>query len=133
MYNGSCLCGNVVFTVTKFAEQMAHCHCVDCRKFHGAAFSTFGQASTSDVYWSTGQEQLTTFVADNGSKRQFCSHCGCSMTFQSANHSETIEIALATLDNNETLIPDAHVFVESKVRWLTIDDSLPKYARNRHS
>lgn len=85
MYKGSRLCGDVVFSVTEFSPQMAHCHCEDCRKFHGAA------------------------------------------------HSDEIEIALATLRTSQTLLPDAHVFTASKVPWVTIHDSLPKFDRNRHT
>lgn len=131
MFKGSCLCGEVVFSVTEFSTQMAHCHCEDCRKFHGAAFSTFGHTLCRNVTWHDGAEQLKTFVAKNGSKRQFCLNCGSSLTFQSANHSDEIEIALATLHNSETLLPDAHVFTSSKVPWVTINDALPNYDRNR--
>lgn len=97
--SGSCLCGKVRFTVPSdsFEPQMAHCHCIDCRKFHGAAFSTFGE--TKMLRWEDGSDvMLTTYVhPENGSKRQFCKECGSSMTFQ-GKASEKVEIALATLD-----------------------------------
>ena len=42
MPTGSCLCGDVAFEITGPVEQMGHCHCSMCRKFHGSAFATFG-------------------------------------------------------------------------------------------
>ena len=50
-YTGSCLCGAVQYSVDKIEKQMAHCHCTMCRKFHGAAFATFGEARTENFHW----------------------------------------------------------------------------------
>ena len=152
MPTGSCLCGKVKYHVTELSStKMAHCHCSDCRKFHGAAFSTFGETKT--LQWTAGQStELSTFVAPNGSRRQFCSNCGSSLTFRSKDAPPgTIEFALSTLDHDEAgretsdhqadpqikgnefiLRPDAHVFVSSKVPWINIDgDGLDQHSRDR--
>ncbi len=34
---------------------MAHCHCSMCRKFHGAAFSTYGEAKIENFKWLQGE------------------------------------------------------------------------------
>lgn len=136
---GSCLCGNVKYRVRNlFTDRIAHCHCVDCRKFHGAAFSTF--AGTSNLVWTSGKEYLREYTTSNGAQRQFCSHCGSSLTFKGANVPPGhIEFALATLDNLDTIAkckvkPDAHIFVSSKATWINIDgDELPQYSRMRTS
>lgn len=131
MHKGSCLCGKVTYSVVRFGPMMAHCHCIDCRKFHGAAFSTFGEVKTNEFRWLTGQASLKTYVAQNGSKRQFCEDCGSSMTFQPANHQAFIEVSLATLDGEQSISPDAHVFFDSRVAWLDVTDRLPKFAKSR--
>ncbi|TRY33236.1 GFA family protein [Aliiglaciecola sp. M165] len=131
MYRGSCLCGKITYAVVRFGPLMAHCHCTDCRKFHGAAFSTFGEAKCSEFEWLTGKDILKTFIAPNGSTRQFCSHCGSSLTFQPANHRDIMEISVASLDGEHSLSPDAHVFCRSKVSWITLEDGLPKFASSR--
>ncbi|MAM86542.1 MAG: hypothetical protein CME36_04420 [unclassified Hahellaceae] len=49
------------------------------------------------------------------------------------------EFAAATLDNdslnNRTtdLVPDAHIFVDDKAPWVSIDDGLPQYSAGRNS
>ena len=43
-YKGLCLCGSIKYAVDKIEPKMGHCHCSMCRKFHGAAFATFGEA-----------------------------------------------------------------------------------------
>ena len=133
-YKGQCLCGSVKYEVDEFSPRMAHCHCSMCRKFHGAAFATFGEASLGDFRWIQGEEELQTYTADNGTARQFCRRCGSSMTFSSPNSpKDMVEIALGTLDSNLEMSPDAHIFVGSKASWSEIHDALPQYLGSRKS
>lgn len=133
-YRGRCLCGAVKYEVDGFSERMANCHCSMCRKFHGAAFATYGEARTSDFRWLEGEEELAAYTADNGTTRRFCRRCGSSMTFSSVNYPDGIvEIALGTLDSNIEMSPDAHIFVGSKASWSEILDDLPQYVGDRKS
>jgi hypothetical protein len=132
MYKGSCLCGAVKYEVDKIKSQMGHCHCSMCRKFHGAAFSTLGEADVKDFRWIAGEDQLKHYVATNGSVRQFCQNCGSSMTFAvSKESSDLIEFSLGTLDSDLDVLPDAHVYTGSKANWVDICDDLPRYNKGR--
>jgi hypothetical protein len=132
-YSGECLCGGIRFEVVNFEEQIGHCHCKMCQKFHGAAFSTFGETKLENIYWLRGYENLKAFHAPNGTIRQFCNTCGSSLLFPSSSNQEsgTIEVALSSLDNASDLIPDAHLYTNYKVPWLDIEDNLPKYKEYR--
>jgi hypothetical protein len=108
-----------------------------CRKFHGAAFSTFGEVKLENLHWISGYEYLKSYTASNRTVRQFCDTCGASMVFISPYNEElgTVEIALATLDDTgdglADLKPDAHIYTSSKVPWLDIIDELPRYLEYR--
>jgi hypothetical protein len=130
-YQGQCLCGAIKYEAEKVADKMGHCHCTMCRKFHGAAFATFGSVVDTDFHWLAGENLLQTYVADNGTKRKFCSQCGSSLVFESSENNGLIEFALASLDVAPSLSPDAHIYTDTKVDWLTIDDDLPKYLNGR--
>jgi hypothetical protein len=39
-----------------------------CRKFYGAAFSTFGEAKVENFRWIKATEQLKTYQAANGTQ-----------------------------------------------------------------
>jgi len=131
-YQGECLCGAIKYEVDEIANKIAHCHCTMCRKFHGAAYSTFAEAQIEHFRWLQGEALLKSYLADNSTTRQFCSQCGSSMTFSSAkNTGDTIEFALATLDSEITALPDAHIHVGSKVHWSIICDGLPHYNADR--
>ncbi|WP_448212922.1 GFA family protein [Colwellia sp. MEBiC06753] len=133
MIKGSCLCGQIVFSVAKFVPLAGHCHCHMCQKFHGAAFSTFGEVKRKHLTWLQGQNLLQDYRAENETVRSFCRHCGSSLLFESRYNRQalTVEIALAAMDDSVDIKPDAHIYLESKVCWLEVNDDLAKFERYR--
>lgn len=85
----------------------------------------------TDFTWTSGQHFLKAYQAENGSVRQFCQECGSSLTFQPKVHGGLVEFALATLDDNGKFVPDAHIFMNSKVDWYSPQDDLAKYSKHR--
>jgi hypothetical protein len=131
-YRGQCLCGGIQFKVDMIGEKMGHCHCSMCRKFHGAAFATFGEVLLKDFHWLQGEDLLQIYKAENGTKRKFCSRCGSSLIFESAGEEHSvIEFALASLDDEPKLNPDAHIYLSTRVDWVELNDGLPKYLNGR--
>ncbi len=131
-YTGECLCGSIKYEVDKIESRMGHCHCSMCRKFHGAAFATLGEAKAENFRWIEGEEFLQNYKADNGTVRRFCKLCGSSMTFTPSNDTgDLIEFSLGTLDSDIDLRPDAHIFTGSKATWYEISDDLPQYKEAR--
>ena len=109
---GSCLCGSVKYKVIRFDKQMLHCNCSICRKFHGAAFATLGEANVEDFEWLMGQELLSQHQAENGTVHRFCKDCRLSMTFSTSDdNDDVIKFALGTLDDSIDLQSDANIFV----------------------
>ena len=133
-FSGQCLCGQIKYSVDKIEEKMGHCHCSMCRKFHGAAYATFGEAKTKNFHWLAGEEQLMSYHAENGTTRKFCKQCGSSMIFKASDDAdEVIEFALGTLDSDLDIFPDVHIFVDNKANWTRICDGLPQFEGNRKS
>ena len=133
-YSGSCLCGAIRYQITEFEPLIGHCHCHMCQKFHGSAFSTFAEVKLGNLQWISGVDHLASYLADNGTVRQFCKTCGSSLTFCSSFNvqANTIEIAAASLDKGaQNLHVDAHIYTRYKVPWLTLNDDLPKFQEYR--
>lgn len=128
---GQCLCGSIKYRVDKIEPRMAHCHCSMCRKFHGAAFATFGEALKTNFHWIEGEALLKNYLASNGTTRQFCSHCGSSLTFSTPALANKLEFSLGTLDSEISVKPDAHIYTASKAGWYDIADDLPQYRQGR--
>lgn len=132
-HQGSCLCGKIAFSVSEFEPLVGHCHCAMCRKFHGAAFSTFVEVKLEHLTWLRGESELSSYQAENDTVRQFCQHCGSSLMFISSfnQQAKTVEIALACFDTELPVNPDAHIYLASKVSWYSPDDDLAKFQQYR--
>ena len=131
-YTGSCLCGGIKFAIDKFEALMGHCHCQMCRKFHGAAYATFGGVKPHNLHWREGESLLQSYLAENGTIRKFCRKCGSSLVFESARTGEDeIEIALGALDTDIQERPDAHIYLSYKADWDEPHDGLPRFLEGR--
>ena len=131
-YHGSCLCGAIQFEASHLSPQMGHCHCSMCRKFHGAAFATFGETTSDNFHWITGVELLKSYQAPNGTTRQFCSECGSSLIFKpGAEDNGLVEFAFGALDDPIAERPDAHIFTAYKADWMELTDNLPRFKEGR--
>ncbi|WNJ94830.1 GFA family protein [Vibrio ruber] len=130
VYQGSCLCGQVTYEVRGLSKDGAHCHCSMCRKFHGAAFGTLFTAE--HVQWTSGQSLVKEYVAPNGTIRTFCRECGSSLGFRGKDVPQSrMEVAIATLDDDIEVTPDAHIYTRYKSNWYVIDDHLPRFDEGR--
>lgn len=131
-FEGSCLCGNVRFSVNGFSEKVANCYCSMCRKFHGAAFGTL--VDVKGLRWLAGKDFLKEFVAPNGTTRTFCSKCGSSLGFRVKGEPlGNIELAISTFDVDIPVKIDAQIYTDYKANWCELQRDLPVYAEGRTS
>lgn len=129
-YRGSCLCGDVRFSVQGVNPSAANCHCTMCRKFHGAAFGTL--VSVSGLRWLAGDSNLKEFVAANGTTRTFCGQCGSSLGFRVRGADATdIELAIATFDDDLPVSVEASIYTHYKANWCDLPAGLPAYGEGR--
>lgn len=114
-------------------ENIAHCHCTMCRKFHGAAFSTFAEVKLENFKIVNGEEYLASYQSERNVVRKFCKCCGSSLLFESSYNRKdgTIEVALAAFDNLEPVKVKSHIYTDSQVEWLPLNDELPKHCQFR--
>jgi hypothetical protein len=105
---------------------MGHCHCVDCRKAHGAAFATFVDVARDRLAVLSGADRLRRHRAPTGAVRSFCAGCG-SMLFWEREGDPVVSVAVGTFDTPPDREPEYHYFVRSRLRWLDIRDGLPQF------
>lgn len=83
MIEGSCLCGEVTYTLESDLLFLYHCHCIECRKFSGSSNATNATVSAADLKIANPNSKLTKYALLNGS-RYFCSSCAGLATLRSA-------------------------------------------------
>ena len=121
MLSGSCLCGACTFTVTAPAQGASVCHCTQCRKMSGYAWSSAwveetAIAITGPVRW---------YDASAKAKRGFCPDCGAFL-FWTAHDETTMSFALGALDGPTGLRIEKHIFTADKGDYYDISADLPQ-------
>ncbi|MFM5886206.1 MAG: GFA family protein [Novosphingobium sp.] len=120
---GGCLCGAVRYTVAWPPQALVVCHCSDCQKQAGSAFSVVGVSARQDI---AVQGSLTTFTHPGSSgqavARKFCGRCGSPvLTDTPAAEAQGIVFFKAgTLDQTADLSPGLHYWTRSKQDWLVL-------------
>jgi len=69
-------------------------------------------------------------VAQAGRIRSFAACCGTHLFFEENSDSETIDITIASLDDPAPFAPQKVIWLEDKLPWVVIDQSLPSFPRS---
>jgi len=121
---GSCLCGEVRYTVADEFNYALICHCSQCRRATGSAFKPFGGIERAKLKVTRGRIRI---FGDVMAHDAHCRVCG-SLLYSIVQQGKVAHVTYGTLIDAPTLAPSAHIFVGSKAPWDTICDGLPQYA-----
>jgi hypothetical protein len=92
--HGSCMCGDVAYTVHGAVRDVFNCHCDRCRRFTGHHMAATA-ASPSQVQISG---EVTWYSAAEGVEYGFCAHCGSSLFWRTAADPKKLCITAGSLD-----------------------------------
>ena len=128
---GKCLCGAVRFTLTGAPVVTAVCHCKNCQRQAGSAFSVVVLAPKESVSIN-GELKAYHDTADSGAKldRKFCPNCGSAMFSEQPDTPDTIIIKAGIFDDTSWLKPAVHVWCASAQPWVEISDKVAKFPAN---
>ena len=104
---GGCLCGAVRLSARGTPDRVGLCHCLDCRKHHGAPFfaaAFFASAAVSVTGETASYEG-----------RHFCPICGSSVFSVSGDE---VEVHLGALDDPNVFTPTYELWCLRKEDWL---------------
>jgi hypothetical protein len=107
---GGCLCGQVRYQANAEPMFTAVCHCRNCQKQAGAAFSLVVAVPKPSVSVS-GSLAVYHDMGDSGRpvERRFCPHCGSPVFSEVAIMPDVIIIKAGTLDDTGWLSPTMEV------------------------
>ena len=118
--DGGCLCGAVRIEATGRPNRVGLCHCLDCRKHHGALFYA-AAIFPADAVTVTGE-------TGDYSGRHFCPRCGSSVFARSGDE---IEVHLGALDAPDQFIPTYENWTLRRESWLPPFPGVHGYERDR--
>ncbi|MBV1867151.1 MAG: GFA family protein [Marinosulfonomonas sp.] len=121
-FTGSCLCGDIKFTAVGQPHRVGICHCLDCRKHHGALF------------YASAVFPLVA-VTINGETRDYAGRCFCPRCGSSvfAHSGDEIELHLGSLDAANQLVPTYESWTVRREAWLPPFANTKRYTNDRET
>jgi hypothetical protein len=119
---GKCLCGAVQYAVTDEFLYAANCHCSNCRRATGSAFTPFAGIERNKLRITKGEDNLMILYGCDTR----CNVCGAFL-YSVVRDGAFVHVAMGTLVDDPTIRPTGHIFIGSKAPWFTITDDLPQY------
>lgn len=104
---GGCLCGDVRLVASGRPLRVGLCHCLDCRKHHGALFYA-AAVFPKDAVRIDGETR-------DYRGRHFCPRCGSAVFARSGDE---IEVHLGSLDAADQFIPTYESWTVRREAWL---------------
>jgi hypothetical protein len=122
---GGCLCGAVRYSIRGEPVHVGRCHCTDCRRESGSAFTIYGQ-------WPVDHVQVSGEIASYDG-RGFCPRCGSRLLEPPAARESLVEVRLGTLDDAPFLLkPEADLWVKRREPWIPPVEDADQHDERRH-
>jgi hypothetical protein len=100
---------------------IGRCHCADCRKESGSAFSVYAQ-------WPRDAFELRGRLATYDG-RGFCARCGSRVA---CIDDDVVEIRLGSLDDAPFVLqPEAEIWIKRREPWIRPVDGASQHDENR--
>jgi hypothetical protein len=129
-FTGGCLCGAIRYECTGKPVLSVNCHCRDCQKASGGAY-TASLVVPKDTLKISGEVKYYDKMGDSGQtiSRGFCPNCGSALFGKPAIQPDLITIRPGTLDDPSTFQPAIDIYVASAQPWDYMNPELPKYPK----
>ncbi|HEX3666734.1 MAG TPA: GFA family protein [Rhizomicrobium sp.] len=119
-FTGGCLCGNVRIEASGAPYRVGICHCLDCRKHHGALFHA-SAIFPRDAVTITGETR-------DYAGRFFCPRCGSAVFGRTEDETG---VNLGSLDTPDQLKPSYELWTIRREAWLPPFPLERRYERDR--
>ncbi|MGN7736090.1 GFA family protein [Sinorhizobium sp. NFACC03] len=121
IFSGKCLCGQVQVSLRGEPLRVGICHCMDCRKESGSAFTFYG-------IWPADQFERTGDTSEFQG-RCFCPGCGSRVFSVDAREAE---VKLGILSDAPTsLKPSYELWIKRREPWLRPVEGAEQYQQDR--
>ncbi|PWB31679.1 aldehyde-activating protein [Pseudomonas sp. NDM] len=122
-HNGGCHCGHIRYQFSGPLRDIAHCHCSICRKVSGGIVTTWITVPAANFRWLAGTPAR--YDSSASCARFFCANCGAQLALVTSLSPESIDVTIATLDHPQTAPAERHIWTDSRLPWLHLDEHLP--------
>jgi hypothetical protein len=119
---GACCCRQVRFRLTAPPFFVNACHCTDCQRHTGSAFVVNAMIETDRIELLAGTPEPISMPTESGRPHDIyrCPSCKVALWSDYGRVRNLRFVRVGTLDRPHSIVPNAHIFVRSKMPWLTL-------------
>lgn len=126
-FSATCSCGDVRLEIDHDLTTVVNCHCTDCRKMSGCAFSSMVLSPAGAGVFARGEEALGRYALSPAVIKHFCKSCGTPMFNTNTRLAGLRMLYLGAIDQHEILTPILNVYCRSKLAWVDRAAELPSH------
>ncbi len=126
---GGCLCGAVKYELEEAPSMMGVCHCKNCQRQAGSAFSTLAGVPKDQFSFVSGEPKLYLdgdTKSGNQVERYFCGNCGSPIYSAIDSQPDTLFLKTGTMDDTTSFAPQFHVWCDTRQNWVDLPDDVPQ-------
>lgn len=127
---GSCHCGSVQFELKGNPKLTVNCHCDECKKRNGSAFSTYMAVSDGDFVLTKGELSLKKYEIKSVGIKYFCSECGSPIYNNNYRFPGLYMLFYGAFKQPENYKPSYNVFCESKHNWVDAISDITSFQKS---
>ncbi len=126
----SCHCGQLRLSCEGSPRKISMCHCADCKRRTGSAFSVA-------VFYGRDQVRVTDGTAQPWQRNSvsgfpvtfhFCGTCGSNVWWEPARMPDRIAVAFGAFADPDFPAPTQSVRTVEKCAWLSLPDDVVQFA-----
>jgi len=127
-YRGSCACGQVRVEAKGEPHRVGVCHCLTCRKAHGAPFNFYAVFSPDAV---RVEGEVITFASSDRVRRYACRECGAPV-YSTYGRADEVYLHPGSFDEIDAFAPTYELWTIRREAWLPAFPSVKhRYEKNR--
>ena len=128
VHKGGCACGKVRFKARGEPYRVGICHCLTCRKAHGAPFNLYAVFAPEAV---TVEGEVIEFASSENVRRCACASCGAQI-HSTYGRDDEVYLYPGSFDDTGLFAPTYELWTIRREPWLPAFPSVRhRYERNR--
>lgn len=117
----TCRCGQLRVTCTGDLVRVSVCHCLNCQRRSGSAF-TYQARWPNDCVETEGDFTEWSQAGDSGARAtfRFCRTCGATVSYVAEGMPDVTAVAVGAFADPTFPPPEYSVYEERKHRWVAV-------------
>ena len=126
---GGCACENIRYECTEEPIVQLMCHCRDCQRSTGTAFSSIMIVASDKFRYLKAQPTFYEVIAESRRpvRRGFCNQCGSQISAHWPTRPQMLIITVSSLDDPSRFEPIAESWLSRAPSWHPVHPNTAKF------